>query len=49
MDIAQAFIFYVGWIFFITWGTLLAAVGVIAFGQDILPIAQRATVEKERP
>jgi hypothetical protein len=53
MDLAQAFISYMGWIFFIAWGTLLAAVSVIAFGRDILPTAKRATVEagveKERP
>jgi hypothetical protein len=48
MDLAQAFIIYAGWIFSIAWGTLLAAVSVIAFGRDILPTSQRATVEKER-
>jgi len=45
MDLAQAFIFYAGWIFSIAWGTLLAAVGAIAFGHDILSTAQRAGVE----
>jgi hypothetical protein len=49
MDLAQAYIFYAEWIFFIVWGALLAAVSVIAFGRDILPIAQSATVEKKRP
>jgi hypothetical protein len=49
MDLAQAFIFYVGWIFFIAWGTLLAVISVIAFGRDILPIAQHAAAEKKRP
>jgi hypothetical protein len=49
MDLAQVFIFAVGWIFFAAWGMVLAAVSVIAFGRDILPIAQRASVEKERP
>jgi hypothetical protein len=48
MDLAQAFIIYAGWIFSIAWGTLLAAVSVIAFGRDILPTSQRATVDKER-
>jgi hypothetical protein len=49
MDLAQAFIVYAGWIFSVAWGTVLAAVSVIAFGRDILPRAQRATIEKERP
>jgi|HubBroStandDraft_4_1064222.scaffolds.fasta_scaffold01518_10 hypothetical protein len=48
MDMAQAIIFYAGWIFSIGWGALLAAVSVVAFGRDIVPRPQRATVEKER-
>jgi len=48
MDVAQAFIFYAEWIFFVAWGSLLAAVSVVAFGNDLVPSAQRATVEKER-
>ena len=48
MDMAQAFIFYAEWIFFVAWGALLAAVSVIAFGSDLAPIAQRATAEKDR-
>jgi hypothetical protein len=50
MDMAQAFIFYGEWIFFTTWGMILAAVGVIAFGRDILPVSQHAAIEvkKER-
>jgi len=47
MDLAQ-FIFYAGWIFSVTWGTMLAAVSVIAFRRDIVPNPQRATAEKER-
>jgi hypothetical protein len=47
MDLAQAFILYAGWIFSVAWGTLLAAVSVIAFGRDILPSAEGASVEKE--
>jgi hypothetical protein len=49
MDLVQAYIFYAGWIFSIVWGALLAAFSVIAFGWDILPIAQGVTVEKKRP
>jgi hypothetical protein len=48
MDLAQAFIVYAGWIFSVAWGTVLAAVSLIAFGRDILPSPQRATVEKDR-
>jgi hypothetical protein len=48
MDMAQSFIFYAGWIFSVTWGTLLATVTVIAFRRDIAPNAQAVTVEKER-
>jgi hypothetical protein len=48
MDLAQVFIFAVGWIFFAAWGVVLAAVSVVAFGRDILPATQRATVAKER-
>jgi hypothetical protein len=49
MDLAQVFIFEVGWVFFAAWGMVLAAVSVIAFGRDILAVAQRASGEKERP
>jgi hypothetical protein len=48
MDMAQAFIFYAEWFFFIAWGALLAAVSVVAFGNDMVPSAQRATAQKER-
>jgi hypothetical protein len=37
MDLAQAFIFDLGWVFFAAWGTVLAAVSAIAFGRDLLP------------
>jgi hypothetical protein len=47
MDLAQVFIVYAGWIFSVAWGTVLAAVSVIAFGRDILPTPQRTTVEKD--
>jgi len=48
MDLAQVFISYAGWIFSVAWGTVLAAISVIAFGRDIVPSAQRATVKEER-
>jgi hypothetical protein len=46
MDVAQAFVVYAGWIFSVGWGTVLAALSAIAFGRDILPIAQRAGFER---
>jgi hypothetical protein len=49
MDLAQVFISYAEWIFFTAWGMVLAAVSVVAFGRDILPMAQRAGAEKKRP
>jgi hypothetical protein len=38
MDFAQVFIFDAGWIFFAGWSLVLAALSVIAFKQDILPL-----------
>jgi hypothetical protein len=46
MDLAQAFIFYAGWFFFTAWGMVLAAVSLIAFGRDILPIEYRERRER---
>jgi hypothetical protein len=43
MDLAQAFIFDAGWIFFAAWGMVLAVVSVIAFGRDVLGIRRRNT------
>jgi hypothetical protein len=47
MDMVELFIFDIGWIFFAAWGMALAALSVIAFGRDILPAAQPATVSKK--
>jgi hypothetical protein len=47
MDMAQVFIFDVGWVFFATWGMVLAAVSVIAFGQDIIPSTANKPVHGE--
>lgn len=35
MELAQVFIFDLGWAFFAAWGTVLAAISVVAFGRDI--------------
>jgi hypothetical protein len=35
MDLAQAFIFDAGWLFFAAWGLVLVLMGLIAFGHDI--------------
>lgn len=48
METLQVSVFDVGWIFFAAWAMALAALSVIAFGRDILPPAQRATVEEKR-
>ena len=45
MDIVQAFVLDLGWIFFIAWGTVLAAVGAIAFGRDLFPSTSRRRYE----
>jgi hypothetical protein len=47
MDIVQAFVLDLGWIFFIAWGTVLAAVGAIAFGRDLFPSTSRPRYEPE--
>ncbi len=38
MEMAEALIFDAGWLFFAAWGIVLAAVGIVAFGQDLLKI-----------
>jgi hypothetical protein len=38
MEFAQTFIFEAGWIFFAAWSLVLAALSLIAFKQDILPL-----------
>jgi hypothetical protein len=48
MDMVEVFIFDVGWVFFAAWGMALAALSVIAFGRDILPVTQPATIRKKR-
>jgi hypothetical protein len=37
MDVAQTIVFDLGWIFFIAWGTVLAAASAVAFGRDFFP------------
>lgn len=37
MELTQAYIIDAGWIFFACWGMVLLAVGVAAFGRDLLP------------
>jgi hypothetical protein len=41
MEMAQTFIFDAGWVFFATWGMVLAAVSAVAFGRDILLLLAR--------
>jgi hypothetical protein len=35
MDLAQAFIFDAGWLFFAAWGLVLVLMSLVAFGHDI--------------
>ncbi len=47
MDKVQAFILDLGWIFFVAWGTVLAAVSLIAFWRDLFPSTSRPRYEPE--
>jgi hypothetical protein len=47
MDLAQTYIFDAGLVFFATWGAILAAVSVVAFGRDILTLTHGSAAEKE--
>jgi hypothetical protein len=49
MDMVQAFMFYAEWIFFISWGTVLAALSAIAFGRDLVTVSEPTAGEQERP
>lgn len=46
MEMAEAFIFDAGWLFFVAWGVVLAAVSVMAFGQEIVSRAYSESDEK---
>jgi len=46
MDSAQNFVLDLGWIFFVAWGMVLAALSVIAFGSDLVPSADRPPARK---
>jgi hypothetical protein len=48
MDVAQVFIFDVGWVFFAAWGVVLLAVSAVAFGRDILAFTEQSSREQER-
>jgi hypothetical protein len=48
MDSAQTFVFDLGWLFFAAWGTILTALGVLAFGHDIAAATHRQEGTKER-
>jgi hypothetical protein len=49
MDLAQVFIFDLGWLFFAAWGTVLAAVSVVAFGRDIFASSNQENGEEKAP
>jgi hypothetical protein len=41
MDMAQVFIFDLGWVFFIAWGTILVVVSIVAFGRDVVAVSHQ--------
>jgi hypothetical protein len=43
MEMAEAFIFDAGWLFFASWAVVLVTVSVVAFGWDVLQIVQHET------
>jgi hypothetical protein len=48
MDLDQVFIFDLGWVFFAAWGMVLAAVGAIAFGRDLLLLVPRLSRKSDQ-
>ncbi|MFZ0309164.1 MAG: hypothetical protein WAL89_13410 [Candidatus Sulfotelmatobacter sp.] len=48
MDLAEVFVFDLGWAFFAAWGMILATLSLIAFGRDLLPSKARANREQAR-
>jgi hypothetical protein len=49
MDLAEVFVFDLGWAFFAAWGVVLTTLSLIAFGRDLLPSTPRANRDQERP
>lgn len=49
MELVEGFIFDAGWFFFAIWTVVLAAVGVIAFGRDMLGFRVQENREKNAP
>lgn len=47
MDLAQTFVFDLGWLFFAAWATVIATLGVLAFGRDIVATADREISEND--
>jgi len=45
MDLAETYILELGFAFFATWGIALAALGVIAFGRDVLSLASSKALQ----
>ena len=48
MVLALTLVFDLGWLFFAAWATVIAALGVVAFGRDILAITHRGNGESDR-
>jgi hypothetical protein len=37
MTLSESFLSNAGWLFFAAWSAMVAAVSIVAFGQDLLP------------
>jgi hypothetical protein len=47
MDVAEGYIFSAGWVFFVGWGMILAVVGAVAFGRDIVLLLARSSQPRQ--
>ena len=45
MDLAEAYIFQLGFVFFATWSIALATLSVLAFGRDIVSFASSKSLQ----
>jgi uncharacterized membrane protein YccC len=46
MEMVEGFIFNAGWFFFAVWSVVLAAVGIITFGRDMLKLSSANIAKK---
>lgn len=48
MELLQSFVFDLGWIFFVAWGTVLTTLAVVAFKPDIVAMAGISSAKNNR-